>query len=75
MLQHITYNEWLPIVLGPRVLQIFELTLRPTGFFEDFAGWANVSREGSAMAIPPARRKFLRVREVLMGFESEILTD
>ena len=32
-LQHITYNEWLPIVLGPRVLEIFELKLLPKGYY------------------------------------------
>jgi len=46
--------------------------MRFTGFFEAFAGWANDSREGSAMAIPPARRKFLRVNEVFMDFESTV---
>ena len=33
MLQHITFNEWLPIVLGPRVLEIFELKLLPKGYY------------------------------------------
>ena len=34
MLQHITYNEWLPVILGPRVLNIFELTLNPNGQYD-----------------------------------------
>ena len=34
MLQHITYNEWLPVILGPRVLNIFELTLNPNGHYD-----------------------------------------
>lgn len=33
MMQHITFNEWLPIVLGPRVLDIFELKLLPTDYY------------------------------------------
>ena len=33
MLQHISFNEWLPIVLGPRVLEIFELKLLPKGYY------------------------------------------
>ena len=32
-LQHITFNEWLPIVLGPRVIEIFELKLLPSGYY------------------------------------------
>eukprot|EP00095_Tigriopus_kingsejongensis_P007792 maker-scaffold370_size193435-snap-gene-0.40 protein:Tk07792 transcript:maker-scaffold370_size193435-snap-gene-0.40-mRNA-1 annotation:"hypothetical protein DAPPUDRAFT_320790" len=41
MHQHITFNEWLPIVLGPRVLSIFELTLKPTGFFDGYNNTVN----------------------------------
>merc|ERR1719367_949496 len=33
ILQHITFNEWLPIVLGPRVIEIFELKLLPSGYY------------------------------------------
>lgn len=36
MQQHITYNEWLPIVLGPRVLDIFELRLSPRGHYSGY---------------------------------------
>ncbi len=36
MHQHITYNEWLPIVLGRRVLDIFELRLSPRGYYEGY---------------------------------------
>ena len=36
MLQHITYNEWLPIILGPRVLEIFELKLLPRGYYRGY---------------------------------------
>ena len=32
-MQHITFNEWLPIVLGPRVIEIFELKLLPSGYY------------------------------------------
>ena len=34
VMQHITYNEWLPIILGPRVLDIFELNLLPRGHYQ-----------------------------------------
>ena len=43
--------------------------MRFTGFFGVFEACANDSSVGSAMAIPPARRKFLRVNEVFMGLE------
>ena len=33
-MQHITYNEWLPIILGPRVIDIFELNLLPRGHYQ-----------------------------------------
>ena len=36
VMQHITYNEWLPIVLGPRVLEIFELKLLPRGYYTGY---------------------------------------
>ncbi len=36
MHQHITYNEWLPIVLGRRVLDIFELRLSPRGHYDGY---------------------------------------
>ena len=36
LLQHITYNEWLPIVLGPRVLDIFELKLLPKNYYNGY---------------------------------------
>ena len=36
LLQHISFNEWLPIVLGPRVLDIFELKLLPKGFYQGY---------------------------------------
>jgi len=32
MNQHITYNEWLPIILGETVLDIFELRLLQSGY-------------------------------------------
>ena len=41
MLQHITYNEWLPIILGPRVLEIFELKLMATGFYDGYNDTVN----------------------------------
>ena len=36
VIQHITYNEWLPIILGPRVLEIFELRLLPRGHYRGY---------------------------------------
>ncbi|TRY75389.1 hypothetical protein TCAL_06346 [Tigriopus californicus] len=41
MHQHITFNEWLPIILGPRVLKIFELNLNPTGFYDGYNDTVN----------------------------------
>ncbi len=32
MNQHITYNEWLPLILGETVLNIFELRLKQSGY-------------------------------------------
>ncbi len=40
-MQHITYNEWLPIVLGPRVLEIFELKLLPQGYYNQYNSTVN----------------------------------
>ena len=39
--QHITYNEWLPIILGPRVLEIFELQLLPQGYYPGYNSTIN----------------------------------
>ena len=30
--QHITYNEWLPVILGETVLNIFDLRLKQSGY-------------------------------------------
>ena len=35
-MQHITYNEWLPVVLGKPVIDIFELKLKPSGYQRDY---------------------------------------
>ena len=32
-MQHITYNEWLPLVLGERVINVFDLRLKRRGFY------------------------------------------
>ena len=50
MLQHITYNEWLPIILGPRVLEIFELKLMPTGFYNGYNDTVNPTISNSFAA-------------------------
>lgn len=36
VMQHITFNEWLPIILGSRVLEIFELKLLPRGYYSGY---------------------------------------
>ena len=36
VIQHITYNEWLPIIPGPKVLEIFELKLLPRGYYSGY---------------------------------------
>ena len=41
VIQHITYNEWLPIILGPRVLEIFELKLLPRGYYTGYNDTVN----------------------------------
>ncbi|XP_023335820.1 chorion peroxidase [Eurytemora carolleeae] len=41
VVQHITYNEWLPIILGPRVLEIFELRLLPRGYYRGYNASVN----------------------------------
>ena len=43
MIQHITYNEWLPVILGPRVLNIFELTLNPNDHYHGHNASVNPS--------------------------------
>lgn len=41
MIQHITYREYLPLVLGKEVCRLFELDLKPRGFFEKYDEKAN----------------------------------
>ncbi|XP_040568625.2 LOW QUALITY PROTEIN: salivary peroxidase/catechol oxidase [Lepeophtheirus salmonis] len=36
LLQHITYNEWLPVILGPKVLEIFELKLLTKEYYKQY---------------------------------------
>ena len=43
LMQHISFNEWLPIVLGPRVLEIFELKLLPRGHYAGYNDTINPS--------------------------------
>ncbi|XP_066942094.1 chorion peroxidase-like [Macrobrachium rosenbergii] len=35
-LQHITYNEWLPIIVGPNFMQSFGISTRSNGFSFDY---------------------------------------
>lgn len=36
IIQHITYREFLPIVLGPEVIDLFELKLERKGYYKHF---------------------------------------
>lgn len=36
MIQHITYHEFLPIALGPEVVNLFELNLVTNGFYNGY---------------------------------------
>ncbi|XP_029672350.1 uncharacterized protein LOC115240990 [Formica exsecta] len=36
VIQHITYREFLPIVLGPRVMKIFDLEVLKKGYYEGY---------------------------------------
>jgi len=42
-MQHITYNEYLPIILGERVMQVFELQLERQGYFGGYDRSVNPS--------------------------------
>ena len=42
MNQHITYNEWLPIILGETVLDIFELRLLQSGYSKVKFSWPDL---------------------------------
>ncbi|KAG5883010.1 hypothetical protein JTB14_033465 [Gonioctena quinquepunctata] len=36
LIQHITYREFLPILLGPEVVELFELDLMPRGYYDGY---------------------------------------
>ncbi|XP_045123660.1 uncharacterized protein LOC123511596 isoform X2 [Portunus trituberculatus] len=39
--QHVTYNEWLPRVLGWNAINLYELNLLPEGYSEDYDAYCN----------------------------------
>ncbi|XP_063852971.1 uncharacterized protein LOC135095795 isoform X2 [Scylla paramamosain] len=39
--QHVTYNEWLPRVLGWNAVNLYELNLLPEGYSEDYDAYCN----------------------------------
>ncbi|XP_063981549.1 chorion peroxidase-like isoform X2 [Diachasmimorpha longicaudata] len=41
LLQHVTYREYLPIVLGPEVMRIFDLELTTTGYYKGYDATTN----------------------------------
>lgn len=41
VMQHITYKEFLPIVLGPEVMELFELKLKHKDFYENYDSRVN----------------------------------
>ncbi|KAF7286457.1 hypothetical protein GWI33_005099 [Rhynchophorus ferrugineus] len=41
VIQHITYREYLPIVLGPEVMDLFELKLLKNGYYDKYNGRVN----------------------------------
>lgn len=41
MIQHITYREFLPLVLGREVCRLFDLELRPTGYYNNYDSRVN----------------------------------
>ncbi|XP_043188450.1 peroxidase-like [Amphibalanus amphitrite] len=43
MMQVITYNEWLPVVLGRSVIKIFDVTLQKYGYFYGYNSSVNPS--------------------------------
>uniref|UniRef100_T1KRS7 Clip domain-containing protein n=1 Tax=Tetranychus urticae TaxID=32264 RepID=T1KRS7_TETUR len=36
VIQHITYNEWMPLIIGRRVMKEFNLMLKPSGYSFDY---------------------------------------
>ena len=42
-LQHITYNEWLPLIIGNLAMERFSLTTNPHGYSSDYDDDVNPS--------------------------------
>ncbi|XP_031765233.2 chorion peroxidase-like [Galleria mellonella] len=47
MIQHITYREFLPIILGTEVMRLFELELLKKGYYKDYNPKTNASPASS----------------------------
>lgn len=56
-LQHIVYNEYLPIILGDGVMRYYELALKPTGY----------SNQYSEMVNPAIRSAFASVMDMTLA--------
>ncbi|XP_066258453.1 chorion peroxidase-like [Euwallacea similis] len=41
VIQHITYREYLPVVVGPQVIDLFDLKLTNTGYFKNYESRVN----------------------------------
>ncbi|GMS94937.1 hypothetical protein PENTCL1PPCAC_17112 [Pristionchus entomophagus] len=73
-LQHITYNEWLPIVLGWETMEKYELTPTRNGYFNGYDAHcdASISQEMSTSAF---RFGHSLVRNVLPRMNSSMQND
>ncbi|XP_069358899.1 peroxidase-like [Maniola hyperantus] len=68
MIQHITYREFLPIVLGSEVMRLFELDLQQKGFYRGYSPKINAS-PASAFGSAAFRFGHSLVQPSLMRFD------